>query len=210
MATSLVFALKLGPVHLLGHPSTKFHRTFSSPVSLHSTIEPFLRSTVPSALFFRQANSSASSVTPRLRVMFEYLLSPGSLRAVSFFSSPARAPATTTDAYGALLEQARHALVVGRFELAAQLARQLQRDFPDRPAGAALVEKIAAAKAAGRGNLTLAMKHLRRAIELDPMDRAAWHALAESMRLAGDRSGRARLATEYEKRFGEKLPEARP
>src|SRR5262249_39611888 len=53
IATSLAVALKLGPVHFVAHPFTKFQRTFSSPASSMRTIEPFLRSVLPSMTVFR-------------------------------------------------------------------------------------------------------------------------------------------------------------
>src|SRR5687767_10022576 len=82
IATSFPVALKLGPVHFVGQASRKFQRSFSSPASFIRTIEPFLRSTLPSIHFFRQSQSDASSVVPHFRTMLEYLLSPGSFRTV--------------------------------------------------------------------------------------------------------------------------------
>jgi Flp pilus assembly protein TadD len=69
-----------------------------------------------------------------------------------------------------------------------------------------LLEEIAAASAARHGNLKLAGKHLRRALEIDASDRMAWNALAEVLRLSGDNAGRARLGADYERRFGKPLP----
>src|SRR6185369_4202493 len=83
IATSLPVELKLGPVHLVGQASRKFHRAFSFlPSSSSSTIDPFLRWMFPVLACLYQFHRSWSSDIPRFRLMLEYLLSPGSLRAV--------------------------------------------------------------------------------------------------------------------------------
>src|SRR5918999_4644295 len=58
----------------------KFHRIFSWPVSSNKTIEPFLRSGLPSTTVRYYFHSSPESVIPRLREIAEYLFRPGSLR----------------------------------------------------------------------------------------------------------------------------------
>src|SRR5689334_2598269 len=90
MATSLLVAFRLGPVHLLGHPLMKFQRSFSSPDSFIRIIEPETRFVFPSITVLRQSHRQASSVAPHLRVMAEYLTRPGSLRAVYALSVPSR------------------------------------------------------------------------------------------------------------------------
>jgi tetratricopeptide (TPR) repeat protein len=48
--------------------------------------------------------------------------------------------------------------------------------------------------------------HLRRAIDLDPADPNAWHALGDVYRMSGRRKELTDLAEAYQKRFGHRLP----
>src|SRR5262245_5694256 len=80
IATVALVELNEGPVHLVGQALEKFHRIFSAPVSSNSTIEPFLRSVLPSMAVCRHFHNSSVSVMPRLSVIGEYLFSPDSLR----------------------------------------------------------------------------------------------------------------------------------
>src|SRR5690349_17466583 len=82
IATSFAVAFRAGPSHFAIHPWTKFQRTTSVPSSSRRMIDPFRRSTFPRTTVCRQSHSSRSSVIPRRRTMFEYLVSPGSLRTV--------------------------------------------------------------------------------------------------------------------------------
>jgi hypothetical protein len=85
----VLVALSAGPVHFDGHAFEKFQRSFSAPVSSISTIDPFLRSVLPSITVLRHFHSSSESVRPRLRLMAENVLSAGSLR-TCFGSVPSR------------------------------------------------------------------------------------------------------------------------
>jgi tetratricopeptide (TPR) repeat protein len=71
---------------------------------------------------------------------------------------------------------------------------------------------FAGAAAAQRAQWKPAAAHLRRAIELDPLQRGAWLLLGEVYRRSGHSSGAAlaALAADYQKRFGEPLPGRRP
>jgi hypothetical protein len=126
--------------------------------------------------------------------------------------APAEASAQGTksdDMYQRSVEAGREALIEGKLDTATMLAKQLQRDYPSRPGGAALLEDVAAGKAAGKRDLKGAMQHLRRAIELDPTDRAAWAAAGEIARFTHDEKTLAKIREEYEKRFGKPLPGGR-
>ena len=117
------------------------------------------------------------------------------------------APAKGSDeTYDRTVEAGRELLVEGKLETAIQVANQLKRDYPNKPGGPALLEDVAAGKAAGHHDLKGAAQHLRRALELDPSDRAAWAALAEIARFRKDAFELARIRAEYEKRFGKPLP----
>jgi len=123
--------------------------------------------------------------------------------------APAEAAAQSNKAdemYQRALEAGREALVEGKLDTALMLAKQLQRDYPSRAGGKALAEDVEAGKAASRRDLKGAMIHLRRAIDLDPTDRAAWAAAAEIARITHDEKTLARISEEYEKRFGKPLP----
>ncbi|MEZ4363365.1 MAG: hypothetical protein R3B48_24540 [Kofleriaceae bacterium] len=50
------------------------------------------------------------------------------------------------------------------------------------------------------------LAHLRKAIELDPGLAQAWRALGKALQRRGDQDGRAKLAVEYQARFGQPLP----
>src|SRR5215831_11496726 len=76
-ATSLAVALKLGPVHLVGNPFVKFQRIFSLPDDIR-TIDPFLRSSCPSATFLCQSQSAWSLVMPRFKMITVYFDCPES------------------------------------------------------------------------------------------------------------------------------------
>src|SRR5262249_14125344 len=78
-ATLLPVELNAGPVHFDGQALLKFQRSFSAPVSSSSTIDPFLRSVLPSITALRQFQSSPESVMPRLSVIAVYLFRPDSL-----------------------------------------------------------------------------------------------------------------------------------
>lgn len=56
------------------------------------------------------------------------------------------------------------------------------------------------------GKREAALAAFRRAIELDPKDEGAWHALADLFRIAGRRDDLAALKTEYEKTFAKPMP----
>ena len=78
-ATAVLVELNDGPVHFDGQALVKFQRIFSAPVSSSSTIEPFLRSVLPSITVCRHFHSSSESVMPRLSVMRRKLVQPGQL-----------------------------------------------------------------------------------------------------------------------------------
>lgn len=120
--------------------------------------------------------------------------------------TPAKANKGGDEIYQRTVEAGREALVEGKLDTASMLAKQLQRDYPSRPGGAALLEDVAAGKAANKRDLKGAMQHLRRAIELDPTDRAAWAAAGQIARFQHDEKTLARIREEYEKRFGKPLP----
>ena len=90
IATSFASAFKSGPVNFDTQPLEKCQRRIGVRASSRRTIEPLRRSAVPCSIALRQFHSCASCVTPRLRTMFEYLVSPGSLRTVLVLSLPAR------------------------------------------------------------------------------------------------------------------------
>ena len=88
-ATSLAVALKLGPVHLAGHPFVKFQRIFSLPDDIRTT-DPFLRSIFPSATCLCQAQSEWSSVMPCFKMITVYIDCLGSLPSEYALSVPSR------------------------------------------------------------------------------------------------------------------------
>src|SRR6185437_6522230 len=79
MATSLLPALALGPVSLLGQALTKFQRATSVPSWLYMMIEPFLRasSILPCSTILRHCHMSIASVMPRLSVILFHFILPG-------------------------------------------------------------------------------------------------------------------------------------
>src|SRR5690242_7389295 len=79
MATSLLPALALGPVSLLGQALMKFQRATSVPSWLYMMIEPFLRasSILPCSTILRHCHISIASVMPRLSVILFHFIRPG-------------------------------------------------------------------------------------------------------------------------------------
>src|SRR5262249_2091344 len=83
MAMSLPLALSAGPSHFVAHARKNFHRATSVLLARSNTpMEPFLRTTMPSAICWRQSHSSVEEVSPHFSEMSAYVVLPGSLRTV--------------------------------------------------------------------------------------------------------------------------------
>src|SRR6185312_14683527 len=98
MATSLLPALALGPVSLLGQALTKFQRATSAPSWLYITIEPFLRasSILPCSPILRHCHISIASVMPRLSVMLFHFIRPGTFMMMNSPLGPLALYSTTS------------------------------------------------------------------------------------------------------------------
>jgi tetratricopeptide (TPR) repeat protein len=138
--------------------------------------------------------------------------------------------------YIAAVELTRTAIGLDKLETAAQLAKQVKRDFPrlaggdelqcevalrqsKLPAAAAACDAALARKedlpaahyyagliAARGGKRKPAVAHLKRSIALEPALRGSWTTLAEIYRRSRDRAALAALRTDYQARFKEPLP----